>query len=100
MYASLNPSTITSLAGGGGEEALGARARLRLTLSLCPEDDPRDRDVGVAPRESEQRAAAADLDVVGVTADRKHAAERRSVAEGREGEHQAGLDSLVSLSPT
>ena len=62
------------------EERLGAGPRLGLALALCAEHDPGHRDVGTAAHERQQGPTASDLDVVGVTADREHPAERRLAA--------------------
>ena len=83
MYAVREPVHDHFARCGGGEEALGARARLRLALSLAAEDDPGRPRRRAAPRESEQRAAAADLDVVGVA---PIASTRRSGAPSPTGE--------------
>ena len=74
-------------AAGGGEERLGARTRLALTVALRAEDDPGDLDVGQRPRRGEERRAAADLEVVRVRADGENPTDGLLGAREREAEH-------------
>src|SRR5581483_609375 len=57
------------------EERLGARLRLGLAFSGRAQHHPRHLELGIPVEEREDRPAAADLQVVGVTADGEDALE-------------------------
>ena len=87
-------------AGRARQEVLGARPRLALPVTVRAEHDPRDLEVGVVADQREDGAAATDLDVVRMAADRQQASKRRLAAEEREREHQASLGSRSACDPT
>ena len=66
-------STTLRRARDAGEECGCARPRLPGTLAVRAEHDPGDLEPRVPLEQRQDRAAAADLDVVGVAADREHA---------------------------
>src|SRR5262249_51801269 len=81
------PEAVALDGGAAAEKRLCTCPRLRLAHTLGPEDDPCHLDFA-ATCKREQRRAAADLDVVGMRAQREDAANGRVSSQEREPMHQ------------
>ena len=85
MNASRNPWTTTSARAAPARKSSALARASSARVPVRPEHDPRHLEVRSRPSEREERPAAADLDVVGVAADREHASQRRIAAHSESG---------------